>query len=361
MKIVVIGGHLSPALAVLNELKDQEVLYLGRKYTFEGSRTESLEYGVINSLGLKFKNITTGRLQRNFSVQTVFSLLKLPVGFVQSLLILKNFKPDVVLGFGGYVQIPVVLAGFILRIPIVIHEQSLGGGIANRMSSFFAKKILISWEPSTQFFPKRKTVLTGLPLRAEIFNTKPVEKSEDLLVFVTGGTSGSHTINSLMERSFAELLKRAKIFHQTGDSKEHNDFEKLSLLRDHLPSDLKKKYMIMKFVDSKDASEILQSADLIISRAGINTISEIIYFGKPSLLIPLTIGSEQKTNALFLKSLGLAEVLYEESLTAFQFLNAAEMMLKNLNHYKKNPNPALIKKDAARKIAAEVLNAGRKV
>lgn len=361
MKIVIIGGHLSPALAVSNELKGEEVLYLGRKYTFEGSRTESLEYKVLNSLGLKFKNITTGRLQRNFSVQTIFSLLKFPIGFIQSILILRNFKPDVVLGFGGYVQLPVIFAAFILRIPIVIHEQSLGAGISNRISSFFAKRVLISWEPSAHFFPKGKTILTGLPLRNEIFNTKPVDKSEDLLIYVTGGTSGSHTVNSLMERSLPELLKHAKIFHQTGDARQYNDFEKLSLLRDHLSSDLKKKYMIMKFVDSKDSSEILQSADLVISRAGINTISEIIYFGKPSLIIPLKIGSEQKTNALFLKSLGLAEILYEESLTAFQFLNAVEMMLKNLSHYKKLPNPALIKKDAAHKIAVEVLDAGSKV
>lgn len=362
MKVVVIGGHLSPALAVLSHLKEHEVLYVGRKYTFEQDNALSLEYRVISSLGINFKNITTGRLQRNFSFQTIFSLLKFPIGLVQSFLILKNFKPNVVLGFGGYVQLPIVFSAFILRIPVVINEQSLEAGIANKIGSFFAGKILISWESSRRFFPKSKTVLTGLPLRNEILQNSNYEKSEDKLIYVTGGSSGSHTINKLIEQNLNELLKLAKIFHQTGDSQEFKDFDKLTSLRESLPEELKKRYMLMKFVDSKDASKILQSADFVIGRCGMNTISEIIYFGKPALLIPLSIGSEQKTNALFLKSLGFGEILYQENLTSFQFLNAVETMLKNLGIYKNNSDAAkdLIKLDAAKRIVEEVLDAASK-
>lgn len=359
MKIVVIGGHLSPALSVLSHLKEHEVLYLGRKYTFETDKTLSLEYRVISSLGINFKNITTGRLQRNFSFQTILSLLKSPIGLVQSFFILKNFKPNVVLGFGGYVQLPVIFSAFVLRIPTVIHEQSLGAGLANRIASFFAKKILISWESSLRFFPKAKTILTGIPLRSEIFQNFSPEKSGDKLIYVTGGTSGSHSLNILIERNLSQILKMAKVFHQTGDAKEFGDFERLSQVREKLPENLRKKYMIMKFVNSKDAAELLSSADLVISRSGMNTISEIIYFQKPALAIPISFGGEQKNNALFLKSLGLAEVLYEENLTSFQFRNAIESMLKNLEMYKGKADQVknLIKKESPQKIAEEVLSA----
>lgn len=362
MRVVVIGGHLSPALSVLPHLKEHETLYLGRKYAFEADKALSLEYRVISSLAVNFKNITTGRLQRNFSFQTVLSLLKFPIGFVQSLLILRSFKPDVVLGFGGYVQIPVALSAFILRIPIVIHEQSLGAGLSNKVCSFFAKKVLISWEPSFKSFPRSKTILTGLPLRSEIFETSQSEKSEDKLIYVTGGSSGSHSLNVLIEKNLKELLKVTKIFHQTGEALEFGDFERLLSIREKLPEDLKKRYMVMKFVNSKDAANVLKSADLVISRAGINTISEIIWFAKPSLIIPLPMGKEQEDNAIFLEKLGLAEVLYQQNLTPFQFLNAVESMLRSLQNYKPNFNVQdFTRKNAAEEIAKQALNASKKI
>lgn len=356
MKIVVIGGHLSPALSVLQKLKDQNVLYLGRRHTFEGDKTESLEYRVVNSLGIRFKNITTGRLQRKFTIRTIPSLLKFPVGLIQSFIILKHFRPDVVLGFGGYVQLPVILAAFILRIPIVIHEQSLGAGLANRICSFFAKKILISWESSYEKFPKDKTVLTGIPLREEIISRSisNIKESKDPLIYITGGSSGSHSINLLVEQNLVDLLKFSYVFHQTGESG-FGDFERLSKLKENLPEDLKKKYMVMKFINSKDVAEVLSSSDLVISRAGMNTVSELMFFGKPCLLIPLPFGNEQKQNSLFLKKLGIAEVLNQENLTSFEFKNAIDSMLKNITDYKKNGVNArpLIKHNAAEKIVQE--------
>jgi len=209
MKIIVVGGHLSPALSVISHIKEHEILYIGRKHTFEGDKALSLEYRVVSSSGINFKGISAARLQRKFTVNTIPSLLKFPIGFVQSFLILRNFKPNVVLGFGGYLEIPVILAAFILRIPTVIHEQSLGAGLANRISSFFSKKILISWESSLKFFPGKKTILTGLPLRNEILQSSSPEKSEGKLIYVTGGSSGSHAINLLIEKNLKEFLKIA--------------------------------------------------------------------------------------------------------------------------------------------------------
>jgi len=150
MKVILIGGHLSPALSLLEELKNEEVIFFGRKYSFEGDKALSLEYQLVEELNIPFVSITTGRLQRKLTRHTFSSFLKLPIGFFQSINALIKYKPDVVLGFGGYISIPVILASFVLRIPAVIHEQTLEAGFANKILSRFAQKICISWESSFQ-------------------------------------------------------------------------------------------------------------------------------------------------------------------------------------------------------------------
>ena len=126
----------------------------------------------ITKLGIPFYAINTARLQRKFTKHTVPSLIKFPLGFIQSLKILRKIKPEVVLGFGGYISLPVVLAAAFLKIPIVIHEQTLEAGFANKIEAKFARKICISWQSSEKYFPKEKTVLTGNPLRQVILNSK---------------------------------------------------------------------------------------------------------------------------------------------------------------------------------------------
>ncbi len=358
MKIVVVGGHLTPALAVIEQLKNEQILFVGRKYALEGDPALSLEYKTITSMGVPFFEITTGRLQRIFTRYTIPSLFKLPIGFVQSYSILKEFNPDVVLGFGGYLSLPVILSAFFLRIPIVIHEQTLDAGIANRIASKFAQKICISWETSQRFFPKEKTVLTGNPIRAELLKSKQDIPSESKnqkskVIYVTGGSLGSHVINILVEGSIEKLLQKFNMIHQTGEAKEYNDFERLQALKNNLPGDLKKRYVLKKFLDAWEVSQVITNSDLVVSRAGINTICELMFLQKPSLLIPISFGSEQTKNALFLKKLGLAEVLSEKNLTSVKFQNAIESMIKNIDTYKRNGLKAkgLIKEDAAKKIA----------
>src|SRR5581483_10417958 len=208
MKIVIIGGHPSPAIAIIEELKGNEVIYLGRKYTFEGEKALSLEYQNITSIGIPFYPIVTGRLQRRFTKHTVPSLLKFPIGLIQSFFILLFKRPDVVVGFGGYIELPVILSAWILRIPILIHEQTLGAGLANRIASKFVKKICISWESSRRFFPKEKVVLTGNPIRQRFLNIqKPTQKEK--IIYITGGSAGAHTNNQLAEGSIKELLKNS--------------------------------------------------------------------------------------------------------------------------------------------------------
>ena len=370
MKILITGGHLSPALSVIEKLKGEEILYVGRKHALEGDKAFSLEYQTIKDLGIPFFSITTGRLQRKFTKHTIPSLLKFPLGFSQSLFILKRFKPDVVLGFGGYVSWPVIVMASFLKIPIVIHEQTLEAGMTNKFAARFAAKICISFESSKRFFPIKKVVLTGNPLRKEIVeeNQKSEirnQKSEGELplLYVTGGSLGSHFINNLVKDTVRKLIRDFQVIHQTWDSNKYKDFDSLLKIKSEL-GEYSERYTINKFLTPLESAKTLKKADLVVSRAGINTVTELLFLGKPSLLIPLpfTQNNEQLKNARFLKTQGLGEVLEQKKITAEVFLHTLEKMSKNINDYKKNSDQSktLADKDAASRIVEVVKNVYKK-
>lgn len=363
MKVVIIGGHLSPALSVIEKLpKTDKILFIGRKYVFEGDKAVSLEYKTIHSLKIPFMNLITGRLQRRFTKYTIPSLFKLPYGFCQSFFTLINFKPDVVLSFGGYLSFPVVFSAFLLRIPVVLHEQTLEAGLANKILSVFAKKICISWETSRKFFPKEKIVLTGNPVRQfSIFNFPASQRGEQFsipknglpIIYIMGGSAGSHFINTLIEKNLEKLLTRFNILHQTGNAKEDQDYECLRTIKNTLPLDLQSRYISTKFIDPSLVGGILKKADIVISRAGINTITELIFFGVPSLLIPLPFSQrqEQLKNALFLKTKGCAEI-FEQKDDEELFVAKLFKIFENLNKYRQNLQEisSLVNTNASQKI-----------
>ena len=351
MKVVIIGGHFSPALAVIEELKDEEVYYLGRKHTFEGDKAISLEQEEITKLGIPFYAINTARLQRKFTRHTVPSLVKFPLGFTQSLRILRQIRPEVVLGFGGYVSLPVVLAAFFLKIPVVIHEQTLEAGFANKIEAKFARKICISWQSSQQYFPKQETVLTGNPLRKIVLNAQPFREETGLpKLYITGGSSGSHVINLLVEESLEKLLKKFTVVHQTGDARAYADFERLQAKANKFGAQLAKNYHPQKFFSQEEVANSLSKANLVVGRAGINTVTELIYFKTPAFLIPLPFSqrNEQLKNALFLKGLGLAEIGIQNELTPDAFVETIFAMLKNLDRYQLKEKVLML--DAAKNI-----------
>lgn len=360
MKIAIIGGHLSPALAVIQKIKkEDEVFYIGRKYVFEGEDTISFEYQQISKMGIPFYSVETARLQRRFTRHTLSSFLKLPGGLYESLQILKKTKPDVILGFGGYVQIPVVIAAKFIKIPVVIHEQTLESGLTNKLSARFAKKILISFESSAKFFPKGKTVLTGIPLKQETIDAKKIKKNQNKnkLIYITGGSSGSHFINLIIGRSIKSLLTKYDVIHQTGDSKAFNDFETLKNIKNNLSS--KNNYTIVKYYNPQESSDNIRRADLVIGRAGINTVAELIHLETPALLIPLSISakSEQQKNAEFLKKLGLAEILTEDEITDELFLKTVDKIILNSKDYKLSQK--VLDDNAADKIIKELSNVSK--
>lgn len=364
MKIVICGGHLTPALSLIEVLpKDAEVIYVGRKNAIEGDKGLSLEYQTITEKNIEFVEIKTGRLQRKFTRHFIPSISKVPYGFASALLLLKKYKPDVVVGFGGYVSFPIALAAKSLKIPVVIHEQTLEAGFANKIIGKFANKICISFPSSERYFPESKTVLTGNPIRKSILS--PVKNFDvpvkEKVIYITGGSQGSHFINSMVQENIVKMLEDYVVIHQVGDSQKFNDYENLLKIKSELPEEKRKKYFIFKHLTPDEVGGILKTADLVIARSGINTVSELIVLKKPSFLIPLPISqkNEQLRNAKYLKDLGLGEIELQKDLNPERFYEKIKLMMENYSDYKITNEKDNFPKDAAEKIK-EVVYASAK-
>ncbi len=359
-RIIFTGTHLTPALAVIEEIKKRDswkIYYLGRKYTLEGEKIPSVESQLLPKLGVEFIPIPAGRLQRHFTRWTIPSLLRIPFGFFKALKLVIKIKPEAIISFGGYVGVPVVLAGFLMRIPILIHEQTAAVGLANKISGFFAKKIAISFPESKKFFPKGKTVLTGNPLRPEIFKSGkplfPLNKKRKT-IYITGGSQGASIINETVERSLENLLVQYNIIHQCGIK----DYLHFKEKRNYLEKKGKEAYFPIDYVNSDSIGWVFEKADLVISRGGANTVLELAALGKPALIIPIprTVHNEQLKNAQFLEKKGLAEILPQEKLNSQNLINLIKKMIENLNYYQKAGEKLkkTIPRDGAQKIVAEI-------
>lgn len=350
-KIIITGGHLTPALAIIEELKKQEnieIYYLGRKYSFEGKKILSEEARIVPSLGVNFIPIISGRLQRKFTLYTLPSLLKIPFSFFQTISIINKIKPNLILSFGSYVSVPVVIVGWIKRVPVITHEQTTSPGLANKINAYFSKLIAISFKNTVKDFPQKKTVFTGNPLRKEIFEIKktPFSKKIDLikkmlhlpLIYVTGGGQGSSVINGVTMKSSFDLLESAIIIHQTGEL----EYRKVLKFWESLPKDLKERYFIKNYISKEEIGWVLNKADLVISRSGANIVWELGILRKPAILIPLTIAGagEQMKNALLLKRVGLAEIIPQKHLSKEKLLLFVKRMISNPKKYQKKIHEA---------------------
>lgn len=365
-RIVITGGHLTPALAVIEKLREKdsfkgwEIVFVGRKYAAEGDKTLSVEAKIIPQLGITFLPLTTGRIQRRFTRWTIPSLLKIPLGFLQSFYYLVRWRPAIVLSFGGYLSVPVVFSAWLLGIPIITHEQTTIKGLATKFNSLFAKKIAVSWQKSLDDFPPQKVVYTGNPLRKEIFKEDKKFwqqlgfRKKFPLVFITGGNQGSHIINITVGKIVPKLVKIANVFHQCGHLNIFEDFKNLTTVKKKLPAKLSPFYQVEKYLSTSQMGTLLNKADLVVSRAGANTISELAALGKPAILIPFPwlYQDEQTKNAKMLAKTGIAEILPQKELTAESLLALIEKMLNNLPKYKQNAFRAkkLVKTDAAEAI-----------
>lgn len=360
-KIIICGGHLSPALALMEELlqrKKYSIYYIGRKYALEGDKAISLEYKTVKNLPVAFYEVNPPRLQRTMTRYTISSLCKFPFSMIRIIGIIKKIKPDFILSFGGYVALPVALAGNMMGIPVVTHEQSKVFGLSNRIISRFARAVCLSWE-GTRYAPVGpKVMITGNPMRPEIYQRKNTEilnfgNTKLPLLYITGGSLGARSMNNIIGSILKDLLTTFRILHQTGSADHESDFHILSEKAILLPVSLRENYRIVTHINPDEVSAVLNTAILVIGRSGANTVTELAALAKPSILIPLPWSGEkeQEYNAKMLEDLGLATIIYQNELSGERLLTEIKCTVERIKsgQFRKLTNLAF--NGAARKIA----------
>ncbi len=364
MKILVTGGHLMPALSVIDFLtKDKkiEIIFVGRKYNLDSEESYSLEFQEVKRRRLKFIPFTAGRLKKEFSFSAIKNFFLIFVGLVYAVKIILSEKPDRILSFGSFLGFPFTFVGWLLKKPVFIHEQTLNPGFANQFGAFFAKKVFVSFPQAAKFFPQNKTIISGNPIRKEIFSiqTKPfsIEKNRPV-IYVTGGSLGSHSLNEHLKKILPALLEKNIVIHQTGNVKQYDDYATFVALQKNLPAMLKKRYFLREHIYSDEIGYIYSLADLVISRSGANIFFELIALKKPAILVPLPWSSrqEQQKQAELFTSLGLGEVFsqFEKSEKLLDLINK---MFSNLKSYQKSFNSlaSFYKQNAAETIVRHIL------
>ncbi|MFV0502754.1 MAG: undecaprenyldiphospho-muramoylpentapeptide beta-N-acetylglucosaminyltransferase [Lachnospirales bacterium] len=303
-KIILTGGgtagHVTPNIALIPELKKEyQVIYIGR------CGENIIEQQLIEKIGIPYFSITSGKLRRYLSIENIKDVFKVLKGFFESIILLKKLKPDIVFSKGGFVTVPVILASKILKIPVVIHESDLTVGLANKISIPIAKEVCTSFKETSEFI-KGKGIATGTPIRDELFQGKNISSQlfcdVKPVVLVIGGSLGAKVINEFIYNNLDKILVNYNIIHICGK----NNYK-----------DIKRNgYFLVEYVID-ELSDYLATADIIISRAGSNSIFELLALKKPNILIPLGRNAsrgDQILNAENFSKKGFSIVTYEDDI-----------------------------------------------
>jgi len=304
------------------------LIWIGSKKAIEGGRTLSLESQIFDKVGVKSYSIISGRLQRKFTLWTIPSLIKIPIGFINALLLLLKTKPQVVVSFGGYAAFPVVFSAWLLRIPVILHEQTTTIGLANKLSLPFADKICLGWEESRKYCRKKNCILVGNPIMTQIAEIETKEKiGNPPTIFITLGSRGSQKINKVVYGILGRLLEKYRVIHITGEA----DFEKFQKRKGSFKGERFVRYEVYSSVDPMQIDGLYKEADIVVARAGANTVSEIIATRRPSILIPIPWShlEEQKNNALVADKIGIARILEQENLSGTTLLSEIDILIKD--------------------------------
>lgn len=326
------GGHTFPLIAVARAIRARSgvpvsFLYLGSRGQFEGSS--------MSAEGIPMRGVLSGKIRRYFSIMNFVDPFKVPIGFIQSLFHLFTYMPDAVFAKGGSVSVPVCLASWVLRIPVVIHDSDAVAGRANRFLARFADRIAIAYPSAQEFFPAGKTALTGNPVRQEILsgdsgraNQRFGLSPERPLVLVLGGSQGAQSLNKAVILALPELLRGVQVVHQTGEA---NYGDSVALAGEVGVKAGYGGYIPIPFLGPEDLADIIARADLVVSRAGAGSIAELAACGKPVILVPLPTAAndEQRRNAYDVARFGGALVLEEGNLGEHLFFSEIDSLLKN--------------------------------
>jgi UDP-N-acetylglucosamine--N-acetylmuramyl-(pentapeptide) pyrophosphoryl-undecaprenol N-acetylglucosamine transferase len=329
------GGHVVPIIAIVREIRriyqkqDLEFFYLGPKDEFGEV--------LLSNEGIKIKNVLAGKIRRysdwkSISQNFLDICFKIPVGIVQSFFYIFFIAPDIIFSKGGFGSIPPVIAGKILFVPVLLHESDVTPGMANKFISRFALEIFVSF-PKTQYFPLKKMVLVGNPIRREILEGSAEEAknffklvSGKPVILILGGSQGAQRINDKILEILPDLLQDFEVIHQTGD----RNFEQVQAEAKVMINnkDLENFYHPFPFLKEPDLSKAYAVANLIVSRAGSGSIFEIAAVGKPAVLVPLPESAQnhQVENAYAFAEKGAGIVIEETNFTSHFFLQRLKQL-----------------------------------
>ena len=364
-KFLVCGGHPTPALAVIDELRrmspETQLIFVGRKYAIESERTLSYEYKGCIERKIQFCELQAGRVTRIMTQSSILNLIRVPYGFLKALVILLHEKPTKVISFGGYIALPIAFWAWILHIPVYTHEQTMKPGAANKYIGNFSKKIFVAFETVLHYFPKNKTEWIGNPVREVVFKQNNLSFQIDSsvpIIYVSGGSLGSHSINQYIFSTLDRILPQYTVIHQTGDVKEYGDVDTAQKLKKHYQKIYPSRYIPLAHVSDQDIGSVYHKAEFIIGRSGANTFFELIALHKPALFIPLpwSANGEQKAHADFFKKHEIGEV-FDQKNSSDSFLEAINMLHKNVLHYTEafNSLPLQLKRDATQTLVQKIL------
>lgn len=320
------GGHIYPAIAIINKIKKEEpnseFLYIGT--------SDRMEKDLIPELGIKYEEITVSGLKRKLTLENIKVLYQFVKAKNKCLKIIKEFDPDVVIGAGGYVTGPVIWAAKKLGKKTFIHEQNSVVGLTNKFLTKYADKIGVSFASTLELFPKEKVILTGNPCSEKALGMKKAKKedyglSKDKpLVLIVMGSLGSRTINDKLVSFLQDFAKKDyEVMFVTGNSY----YEKVKNMK--VPKNVK----IVPFV--YEMPSLMKVTDLMITRAGASTMSEILVLGVPAIFVPspYVTNNHQYKNAMDLVTKNAALILEEKDFTKENLINLIDKTVKNKTEY----------------------------
>ena len=314
------AGHVTPNIALLPRLKELEydIQYIG-SYT-------GIEKELIEPFGIPYHGISSGKLRRYFSVQNFTDPFRVLKGFREAHKLIRQLKPDVIFSKGGFVSVPVVLAGKRCKVPVIIHESDMTPGLANKIAIPSAAKVCCNFPETLKSLPEGKAVLTGSPIRQELLSGNKIAAmdmchftSDKPVILVIGGSLGAVAVNNAVREALPELLKDFQIIHLCGKGKMDESLKDVE------------GYCQFEYIKN-ELRNLFALADIVISRAGANAICELLALHKPNLLIPLSANAsrgDQILNARSFERQGFSLVLEEEQLTKETLLNAVKTLYEN--------------------------------
>lgn len=320
------GGHIYPALALIQEIKrhepDSRVLYIGTE--------RGLEATLVPKEGVPFESVYITGFKRSLSFENVKTVLRFLKATSRAKKLIRDFKPDVVVGTGGYVCGPVVYAGHALGVPTLIHEQNVIPGLTNKFLSRYTERVAVTFEGSAPYFPAEKTVVTGNPRASEVVraNGEAGLASLDVpagkkYVLIVGGSRGAKAINDAVIQLVPHLREHADyhIIYVTGEVHYEQTIKAIG--------DVPPNMTIRPFI--YNMPEVLAGVDLIVNRAGASFLAEITALGLPSILIPspYVTNNHQEKNGRWLEEQGAARVILESELSGKTLLEAMDRILKD--------------------------------